>query len=236
MKSESPDSMVINPEEQINKLRSLGIPDEEAREFVSALQESFFKRYILKNVQLIALILAVISLGLVIYSLYLLNKQSNRIDLLGQDMSALNTQIVILSNNEKSDKNDKIPSPTLSPTSTQTPTATLIPTQTLTPQPTFVALMGKIMAPEGVNVRSDPDRNSTAVGQLANNSIVQILARDDDKTWVKVFDTKTGVLGWVINSRVYIAGIDIADIPLNPMPTITPMPTDTATPAISPAP
>jgi heat shock protein HslJ len=119
---------------------------------------------------------------------------------------------------------------TPTPVPTQTPTPTPVPTvviPTAAPQtPT-----GRVIAPDGVNVRSGPSTQYPVVGFAPFGTTGQIAGRSADGQWwaFAAPPSPTG-LGWV--SATYIQATNAQNVPVLPAPPlpISPTPIPTAVP------
>jgi uncharacterized protein YraI len=84
---------------------------------------------------------------------------------------------------------------------------------------------GRIVAPNGVNLRTGPDPGFPALAALNNGAVVTLLARSPYSPWVKV--DAGGAIGWValltIDTRAYLDALPFDfDVPPQPTPTLVP--------------
>lgn len=84
---------------------------------------------------------------------------------------------------------------------------------------------GRIIAPNGVNLRVGPDPGFPAMAALNNGAVVTLLARSPYSPWVKV--DAGGAIGWValltVDTRAYLDALPIDfDVPPQPTPTLIP--------------
>jgi uncharacterized protein YgiM (DUF1202 family) len=87
------------------------------------------------------------------------------------------------------------PSPP-TPASTPTATSTPLPTPTPTPIPTG------LVSVEVLNLRTGPDTTYGVVGQLKKNDRLELLARNEVGTWLRV-RAEGGREGWVFAEYIY---------------------------------
>jgi uncharacterized protein YgiM (DUF1202 family) len=84
---------------------------------------------------------------------------------------------------------------------------------------------GRVLAPDGVNLRVGPDLLFSSLGRLADGTIVNLLARSPYSPWVKV--EASGMSGWValvtLETQAFIDALPI-DFNAPPLPA-TPVPT-----------
>jgi len=107
--------------------------------------------------------------------------------------------------------------PTDTPTMTSSPTKTLVPTDTPTPIPMAVAK-------STANVRYGPNSNAGLIGTIAAGDRVMVIGKSSDNAWFCI-QKPGGAIGWVSASLV-----DLADVQLDSIPFVTPMPTPTELP------
>jgi uncharacterized protein YraI len=84
---------------------------------------------------------------------------------------------------------------------------------------------GRIIAPNGVNLRVGPDPGFPAMAALDSGALVTLLARSPYSPWVKV--DAGGAIGWVallaVDTRAYLDALPIDfDVPPQPTPTLIP--------------
>ena len=105
---------------------------------------------------------------------------------------------------------DGIITATMYPTFTPRATATIIPATAI---PTVEPVMGKVTAQ--INVRQSPSTASESVGMLGINSEVQVIGKDANEEWYKIyFDLASGESGEGWGSAQYILTESKSNIPV----------------------
>ncbi len=90
------------------------------------------------------------------------------------------------------------PKPKPKATSTPTPTPTPSPTTTETPKPLPPgAYHGRVIWPQGLGLRTEPQQDAQRVGGAAFNQKIIILEESNDKAWQKIRVEGTNQEGWV---------------------------------------
>lgn len=134
------------------------------------------------------------------------------------------------------------PSPTTTPTetATATDTPTAEPTETPTPEPTPDTPAAQVVA-SVLNVRSGPGTVYDRIGQVAEGSQLDIVAKAPDSDWLLVCCVDDNQV-WVIGSGEYVRQVGPVDsvpvaeeIPAPPTPAPTPTPGAVAAAAAAPA-
>lgn len=124
---------------------------------------------------------------------------------------------------------------TRTPTRTRTPVATRTPTAA----PASSAATCTVQS-STLNVRSGPGTEYTPpVGSLRRGTVVEMVARNGDSTWVQIEDSVTGLNGWVNATLQFVvctkpvASLELGVVP--PTPTAEATVTPTSTPTTAPA-
>lgn len=129
------------------------------------------------------------------------------------------------------------PTATSTPTKTPRPTRTPAPTRTYTPTPVVVRAATK---KQGINLRAGPGTYYYAIGSLASNIEVTVIARLADSSWFNVLvdleylpilknapiaKDRSDVEGWIRADLLNILEGNIEDLPTKEAPpTPTPLP------------
>lgn len=143
--------------------------------------------------------------------------------------AAVNTTLTALAPSRQTTSATLITTPITTPTRTPTSKATLT-------EPTCIVLV------QNLNLRSGPGTNyAPPIGSLPINSVLRVLGRNSNSTWVQIETIPIGKTGWVsagsryIDCQVTISTFPIVTIPptstvvISDSPTVPPVSISTAT-------
>ena len=133
--------------------------------------------------------------------------------------------------------------PTPSPTPVPTETATPVPTDTPVPEPTATPtqapptatptpIIASVTVDVDLNARAGPGTDYNRVGLLPAGTTVEIIGRNDDRSWWQiVYPNAAGGTAWISSSygaAINTEGVPLGVIPPTPTPSLpipTPIPT-----------
>jgi hypothetical protein len=124
--------------------------------------------------------------------------------------------------------------PTPEPTATPEPTSTPAEPEEGTAAGTAPGDADAVIAGEIVNVREGPGTMFKQIGQLRRNTPLEVLAVNPAKNWIRI-SAPEDVRGWVYAPLCTIY-IELADLPVEDVPTPTPLPGGPAAPPAAPPP
>jgi len=228
MKHQDENPQKISQEEQIAKLRLIGISEDDARKIVASSQEDKWGK-IYQGIQNVIPVISLVAIvGFALYISNLVNSYSSRIEDLNQRVQSLEQ---LLTRTPLAENKN-----TLAPTLTATPTLTITvtPKESLIPSETSLVSLtsevtGKVIT--GIKIRSGPGTSYEYLGSITNGTIVKVMARSQDSTWYQVFDEIHGLLGWASATYIKVDSNLSSNISLTSVPNLTPTVSPTDTPA-----
>ncbi len=138
------------------------------------------------------------------------------------------SRVILASSSYTSVHEKTLVEPGLSSTATAKATSTIVPTATKTPTPTSIQPTTIRVTGYGVNLRTGPGTNFSAIRKLNTDEQLLLLGRFSDNTWLFV-KTADGQEGWIKMSWVDLVGINLDD----DLPVKTPSPAPPATIRVS---
>jgi hypothetical protein len=95
------------------------------------------------------------------------------------------------------DKPSPQPQPTAIATKPQPPQPKPTPNATPAPKPSAAGYPARITLSEGLNVRSNPDKDADRVGGVDYDEEIMVLEETPDKEWQRVRVKTSNVEGWI---------------------------------------
>ncbi|MGA7192865.1 MAG: SH3 domain-containing protein [Anaerolineales bacterium] len=217
----------LSREERIRNLRAMGVSEVDAVNIIDRPSKislwSNISRYI-SDFPLVTLCISILALGIACFSIYLTRNYLGTTTNLNSQISTLQSQL-----QSQQQKISQLPisylTPPPNPTQNNLPKASGTPlseftsTSSPTSTQTIIYSIASITEDFNATVYSEPSASATKVGTLLKGTVIQVLARSDDNSWVAVWDKKE-TYGWVLTNRIVMLGGTLNSLPLTPMPTI----------------